>query len=194
MNKIDPPQAPSDDALLLAFAGGDSRAGRDLTERLAPRLFAHAARVLGDRALAEDVVQDCFLRLWKQAPTWEVGRAQVSTWCYRVVANLCTDHLRRRRGDVSIEGVDEPEAKLASVVEQMTEAARAEALQKALLALPDRQRQAVVLRHIEGLPNPEIALIMDIGTEAVESLIARGKRNLTEALKGRKPELGYEDD
>lgn len=194
MSLVNPPKTPSDDALLLAFAGGDGRAGRDLTNRLAPRLFAYATRILGDRAESEDVVQECFLRLWKHAPEWEAGRAKVSTWCYRVMVNLCTDRLRKRWRDVEIELIAEPEAEIASAVERLTEAARADALQKALTALPDRQRQAVVLRHIEGLSNPEIGQIMDITTEAVESLTARGKRNLTEALKSLKPELGYDDD
>ena len=61
-------------------------------------------------------------------------------------------------------------------------------------ALPDRQRQAVVLRHIEGLSNPEIAAVMDIGVEAVESLVARGKKGLAALLSGRRAELGYEGE
>jgi RNA polymerase sigma-70 factor (ECF subfamily) len=59
-----------------------------------------------------------------------------------------------------------------------------------LASLPARPRQAVVLRHIEGLTNPEIATILDIGVEAVESLTARGKRALTAALAGQKSALG----
>ena len=84
-------------------------------------------------------------------------------------------------------------ADLASAVEVMTDAARSEALNAALQSLPDRQRQAVILRHLEGVSNPEIATIMDIGVEAVESLTARGKRALKAALSGRKEELGYSD-
>ena len=76
----------------------------------------------------------------------------------------------------------------------MIEADRMAALQAALDALPERQRQAVVLRHIEGLGNPEIAAVMDIGVEAVESLTARGKRALAALLAGQRGELGYEDD
>lgn len=68
------------------------------------------------------------------------------------------------------------------------------ALEAALGDLPDRQRQAVVLRHLEGMTNPEIAAIMEIGVEAVESLTARGKRALSAILSGRKADLGYEDD
>ncbi|MGB3278881.1 MAG: sigma factor-like helix-turn-helix DNA-binding protein, partial [Pseudorhodobacter sp.] len=67
------------------------------------------------------------------------------------------------------------------------------ALNAALETLPERQRQAVVLRHIEGLANPEIAEVMDIGVEAVESLTARGKRALAAAMAGRRAELGYEE-
>ena len=61
------------------------------------------------------------------------------------------------------------------------------------MQLPERQRQAVVLRHIEDLANPEIAGIMDISVEAVESLTARGKRALAAILAGRRAELGYSD-
>jgi len=182
-----------DDALLVAFANGDGAAGQILVNRLAPRLFGYAARVLGDHAEAEDVVQDTMMRLWKMAPDWRQGEAQVSTWAYRVTVNLCTDRLRRRktRGHVDLESVAEPEADMQSVVERMTENDRADALQAALDTLPERQRQAVVLRHLEELSNPEIASIMDIGVEAVESLTARGKRALKAALSTRREELGY---
>lgn len=194
MDQEDAEYAP-DAALLVAFANGDAAAGRALLARLGPKLFGHAFRVLGDRAEAEDVVQDTMLKLWKIAPEWRQGEAQVSTWAYRVVANLCTDRLRRRqtRRDVDIGAIAEPEADMLSAVEQMTEAARAEALQTALDALPDRQRQAVVLRHLEGFSNPEIAEILGVGVEAIESLTARGKRALKAALQGRKEELGYEN-
>jgi RNA polymerase sigma-70 factor (ECF subfamily) len=74
----------------------------------------------------------------------------------------------------------------------MIDVERQLALETALATLPDRQRQAVVLRHIEGLTNPEIADIMAIGVEAVESLTARGKRTLTQILSGQKAALGYE--
>ena len=192
MDQSSASEAP-DAALLVAFANGDRAAGQALVARLCPRLFGYAARVLGDRAEAEDVVQETMVRLWKIAPEWRQGEAQVSTWAYRVTANLCTDRLRRRktRGEAALDAVAEPEADLASVVETMTDAARSDALQAALGTLPDRQRQAVVLRHLEGMSNPEIAEVMDIGVEAVESLTARGKRALKDALAGRKEELGY---
>ena len=187
-------QEAPDEALLVAVGNGDAKAARELVMRLTPRLLSHATRVLGSRAEAEEAVQETLLKLWKQAPEWRQGEAQVSTWCYRVIANYCTDRLRARRPSVDLDGIAEPEADLASAVEQMTERERLAALDAALSTLPERQRQAVVLRHIEELANPDIASIMDISVEAVESLTARGKRSLAIALRGKKDELGFIDD
>lgn len=186
----------ADEELLAAYARGDAAAARALTQRLAPRVLAHAYRMLGgDRAEAEDVTQEALLRLWKAAPEWRPGEARVTTWLYRVTANLCIDRMRKRkRIGTDIDAVPEVADAAPSVATQMQQRARAEALQGALDALPDRQKQAVILRHIEGLSNPEIAEIMDIGARAVESLTARGKRALEAVLAGRRAELGYEDD
>lgn len=182
----------SDDALLVLFANGDSAAARALTLRLTPRVFAQAMRLLGNRAEAEDVAQDAMMRLWKIAPEWRQGEAKVTTWLYRVVANLCTDRLRRRP-NLGIDAIPEPADDRASAAEGLQEQARLDALYQALDTLPDRQRQAVILRHIEGLANPEIASLMDISIEAVESLTARGKRALAAALAKRREDLGYSD-
>ena len=181
-----------DEALLIAYGNGDAAAARALTLRLTPRVLGYATRLLSDRAEAEDVTQEAMLRLWRVAPEWRQGEAKVTTWLYRVVSNLCTDRLRKARG-VALDAVPEPEDDTPGAEAGLQEAARARALQQALDALPERQKQAVVLRHIEGLSNPEIAQIMDIGVEAVESLTARGKRALAAALAGRRAELGYED-
>jgi RNA polymerase sigma-70 factor (ECF subfamily) len=182
-----------DGALLVAFANGDRLAARDLTARLAPRVLAQAARMLADRAEAEDVTQEAMLRLWRAAPAWRQGEAKVTTWLYRVTLNLCTDRLRRRRAGPPLDEVPEPTDGAPTVTEAMQETARLRALSDALAQLPERQAQAAALRHLEGLGNPEIAAIMDITTEAVESLTARGKRALAAILAGRKAELGYDD-
>ena len=139
-------------------------------------------------------MQETLLRLWRVAPEWRQGEAQVSTWAYRVAVNLCTDRLRARKPGVALESAPEPEDERASAAAEMTIRARLVALDAALAELPGRQRQAVVLRHIEELSNPEIAGIMDISVEAVESLTARGKRALAALLSGQKDALGYEDD
>lgn len=180
----------SDETLLDLYGQGDPAAARALTLRLTPRVLGYAARLLTDRAEAEDVTQEAMLRLWKMAPDWRSGEAKVSTWLYRVVTNLCTDRLRRTRA-VDIDAVPEPEDDQPAADERLQQATRMAALDKALATLPDRQREAVVLRHIEGLSNPEIAEILDISVEAVESLTARGKRALAAALSNQREELGY---
>ncbi|MEL7026780.1 MAG: RNA polymerase sigma factor, partial [Pseudomonadota bacterium] len=180
---------PSDEALLVAYANGDPGAARDLTVRLLPRVLAQAVRALqGDRTEAEDVAQDAMMRLWKVAPEWRQGEAQVTTWLYRVTANLCTDRLRKTGRHVDIDAIAEPPDPTPGPVMAMATEERAAALEAALARLPDRQRQAVILRHIEGRSNPEIASIMDIGVEAVESLTARGKRKLAELLLPKRAE------
>ena len=185
----------SDEALLALYANGDAGGARVLTVRLVPRILGYAARLLGDRAEAEDVAQEAMLRLWRVAPDWRQGEAKVTTWLYRVTTNLCTDRLRvRQRRKVSaLDDAPDIEDGAPAAETVLIEADRMVALNAALAALPDRQREAVVLRHIEGLTNPEIAAVMDIGVEAVESLIARGKRALSAILAGRRKDLGYEE-
>ena len=180
----------SDEALLVLYGNGDGAAARALTLRLAPLALRVAQRMLNDRAEAEDLAQEAMLRLWRIAPEWRQGEAKVSTWLYRVVTNLATDRLRRRRG-VGLDEAPEIPDGAASALERMIEDDRAQALELALAQLPARQRQAVVLRHLEGMSNPEIAAAMEIGVEAVESLTARGKRALAALLSGRRGELGY---
>jgi RNA polymerase sigma factor (sigma-70 family) len=187
--------AQDPDALLLAaYAAGDPEAARTLASRFAPRILAQALRLLADRAEAEDVTQDALMRLWKIAPVWREGEAKVSTWLYRVTMNLCLDRLRQRRPNVALDDVPDAEGHEPPVADALQDKRRLAALSAALAALPERQAKAVSLRHLEGLSNPEIAAIMDITTEAVESLTARGKRALAAILAGRKAELGYEDD
>jgi len=183
------------EALLAAYARGDAAAARTLTARLTPRVYAQAYRMLGDAAEAEDVAQDAMLRLWKAAPDWRSGEAKVSTWLYRVAANLCTDRLRgRRRAGPPLDAVAEPADSAPSAEARLQAGARQDALNAALQNLPERQRLAVVLRHIEGLSNPDIAEVMGVGVEAVESLTARGKRALAAALAPQRAALGFEDD
>jgi RNA polymerase sigma-70 factor (ECF subfamily) len=184
----------SDSALLAAFAKGDRDAARHLSARLLPRVMGQAVRMLADRGEAEDVAQDAMMRLWRIAPDWRDGEAQVSTWLYRVTANLCTDRLRKRRSTVGMDDLAEPADPVPAVAVQMQDKARHLALRAALATLPERQAQAVALRHLEGLSNPEIAAIMDISVTSVESLTARGKRALAAALADQKDALGFEND
>ena len=185
----------NDEALVVLYANGDPDAARVLAQRLLPRIVSYAGRLLMDRTEAEDIAQEAMLRLWRVAPDWRQDQAKVSTWVYRVVTNLCTDrHRARKRWQTEgFDKVAEPEDATPGVLAGMINADRMAALDAALACLPDRQREAVVLRHIEGLTNPQIAEVLQINVEAVESLTARGKRALTTALAGQRQTLGYKE-
>jgi RNA polymerase sigma-70 factor, ECF subfamily len=181
----------SDDDLLWRYASGDAAAARALTLRHSPRLLALARRMLGDPAEAEDVTQEAMLRLWRIAPDWRPGEAGVRAWLYRVASNLCLDRLRRRRERTG----DAPEIadESATPLERLVRDERARALRQALGALPERQRLAIVLRHFEERGNSEIGAILGISVEAVESLLARGRRALALTLAPLRAELELED-
>ena len=179
----------NDDALMVLYANGDQSAARVLTLRHAPRVLALAKRMLTDGAEAEDVTQEAMLRLWKHAGEWRQGEAKVSTWLYKVASNLCLDRLRRKKG-ADLDAIPEPADDRPDADQVMMQDERANALNAALAKLPERQRMAVSLRHIEGLSNPEIADVLEISVEAVESLTARAKRSLKAELESQKDQIG----
>ena len=183
-------QSPSDVSLLKEIQGGNHSAFSILVNRHTTRCYNMAFRYLHNQQDAEDIVQQAFLKLWKIAPSWKQDKAQVSTWLYRVVSNLCKDRYRR----ATLEGmvsVQEPTNESQSPSSKIEEEIRQKALYTAMSLLPQSQRLAVQLRHIDELTNPQIAEIMELSVEAVESLTARGKRKLTKILQSHKSELGY---
>lgn len=179
-----------DAALLARFAAGDQSAARMLTEQLLPGALRQAWRMLGDQTEAEDVAQDAMLRLWRQAADWRAGEARVSTWLYRVVHNLCIDRIRRRRPSVAVEDAPEPVDPEPSVLTQIARNETGRAVAAAIMELPPRQRQAIILRHFEGWSNPEIGEALESSVEAVESLLARARRTLAEKLNDEREAFG----
>lgn len=178
----------SDEALLLRAGAGDREACHALVERHLGRVVAFAARVLGDRTEAEDVAQDVFLRLWAHAPRWRRGSAQPTTWIHRVALNLCLDRLARRR-EVPLDAAPpplDPRPHAAAILEARDIGRYVNA---AMMQLPAQQRIAITLCHYQGLPNAEAAAVMESSIEAVESLLARGRRTLRARLRDVVPDL-----
>lgn len=170
------------DTDLVERAGqGDRAAAQALMARHLPKMLTVARRMLGNQAEAEDAVQDAFLKLWTHAARWRPGKAKFETWLYRVTVNKCYDRLRRRpsaRLDEAAEVAD-PAPAADSV---MVNAALAVEIEAALAALPERQRAAIVLCHRQECGNIEAAEILGISVEALESLLARGRRALRARL------------
>ena len=177
----------ADAALMGRVVAGDTAAHRAVMDRHLPGLVAFAWRLAGDRATAEDVAQDAMLKLWRQAPRWK-PKAQIGTWLRRVAYNRCIDLHRRARPGEDIAGLDLEDP--AAGPERNLLAQEVSAIvRRALAALPDRQRAAIAMVHFDGMSNGETAAALEVSIEAVESLLARGRRTLRERLTALKPDL-----
>jgi len=181
--------ARDDDADRLRRArDGDQQAFRNLVDTHLEMVRASAMRLLGDPAEADDVAQETFVRLWRQADKLVQQPLNVGGWLRRVAVNAALDRLRAaKRLDVRD---DVPETEFAA--DQVTDLMRSqagEAVQLALAALPDRQRTALVLFHFEERSQREVAEMLEISQDALESLLARGRRTLKRALAHRWQEL-----
>ena len=174
-------------ALMRRVGAGDGAAYRALVERHLRPIVAFARRTLDDSAEAEDVAQETFLRLWSGAGAWR-AEARLSTWLHRVAYNLCVDRLRRRRELPTARLPERPhpaEGPLAARQRRQVAAA----VEQALAALPERQRTALALVHYQELGNIEAAQVMEVSVEALESLLARGRRSLRRSLLAERDEL-----
>lgn len=168
---------------IRAIAAGDSAAFQRLIDREAPRLVRFAYGMLGSLDDAEDVVQDTLIRLWENAASWTPD-ARIGTWLHRVCYNRAIDALRRRRAVVD-ESVlddlqDERDLPDAAIVRSETILS----VRDAIDSLPTRQRTAVLLFHFEDFSQHEAADVMGISEDALESMLARARRQLRRFLAG----------
>ena len=175
--------ADPDQPLIERIAAGDAQACRLLVERHLPALHATAVRLLGDRSEAEDVCQDTFLAAWKAASDWQPGRARFRSWLLRVAVNACHDRTRRRRPQEP-EALDLLPSDAPGPEQSVHRSQRDARVAAALQALPERQRAAIVLCHYQGCRQDEAAGILGVSVEALESLLARGRRQLRTLLLG----------
>jgi RNA polymerase sigma-70 factor (ECF subfamily) len=176
------PGAPDPDDDLVRRAGqGDGAAVQALVAAKLRRVLALAERMLGDASEAEDVAQETFFRVWRNAARWRPGAARFDTWLHRVTLNLCYDRLRRRREHPVAQPPETPDPGPAPD-RGLIASDTGRRVQAALQALPPRQREAIVLCHYQELGNIEAADVMGVSIEALESLLSRGRRTLKSAL------------
>lgn len=177
-----PDEAEDETSLLARTSAGEMQSFRALVDRHLPTVLAIARRMLRDDAEAEDVAQETLLRLWRNAGSLELGEGGVRPWLRRVVSNLCIDRVRARRNTSLGDELPE-ESEAATQVTHLAERELSARVDAALKTLPERQRLALTLFHYEGLSQIEVGEVMGISDEAVESLLARGRRSLKVALK-----------
>lgn len=177
--------ANGDEELLARIAAGSQAALSALMVRHGRGLRTFAARYLGHAADAEDVVQEVFVTVWKQAARFDPGRARASTWLYRITANRCIDQRRRRalRNFFGLDDIAEEPAAPEANAETATAARQELAIVRdGLSRLPERQRMALLLRAVGELDIAAIAEVMGASAGSVEQLLVRGRRALRDHL------------
>ena len=179
---------PADDAITELIQAGRAEAA---FERLVPayrrRVFGLAYSLLRDRGTAEDIAQEVFVKLWQALPRYD-GRAQLSTWIYAITRNAAISAMRQQRHSVSMSDpavFEEVESRGAAPEAGLDDAA----LWRKVEALPDKQRQAVILYYQEDRPVEEVAAMMGLPVNTVKTHLHRARASLAAALGSAGQEL-----
>ena len=167
----------TDGDLIRRAAEGDETAFELLYRRHRDAVYRFAWVITRSPADAEDAVQECFLTLSRKAASFNAGRAQLRTWLLGIVRNVCQ---RRRRGDAEAEVEDAAED--SGVESALIREETGEAVRRAVLALPEAQRLAVVLFEFEELSLAETAAVLGIEPNAVKARLHRGREMLKKSL------------
>lgn len=165
---------------MARLAAGDRDALALLVRRHQRRVLELAYRTTGNHALAEDVAQEAFLRVWRSARRYK-PTAEFTTWLYRIVVNLCLDAFKRRKA-VPMETAATVDGEMLGPDRAVEAHELAIAVQAAVAALPERQRVAVALHRFSGLTVRATADATGWSESAVESLLVRAYSSLRESL------------
>ena len=175
-----------DSELVERVRAGDDDAFRLIVERHSRVLFRSAYRIVGNSADADDVVQETFMRAYRQLSNFE-SRAALPTWLHRIAVNCALDLIdSRKRRDAKVESTDDL-SDIASTTASPDRVVLSAQMQRemaaALTAMSGNERTAFVLRHFEGMPLEEIGNILGIKTNATKNTIFRAVTKLRERLQ-----------
>ncbi len=182
--------------LMLRVKDGDDGAFAQIVERFQNRLIGIFTNMFADSALAEDLAQEVFLRIYRAKQGYE-PTAKLSTWIFQIANNLASNS-RRSKGrkkevqfqvggsgsqpvQVGENNVAEKSAMMPT--RQLDKTEMQERVQSAMTVLNERQRMAVLLHRFEGMSYADIGETMELSTQAVKSLLSRARENLREALE-----------
>ena len=178
--------AAQDAQLLARVLEGDHDAFAEIMRNHQDRVFSVCLRIMGNREYALDATQETFLTAFRKASQFK-GDSALGTWIYRIAVNTCYDHLRkqrRRRADPIPDHLDPADHSAEEAVES---AGLRPGIQKALAAIPEDFRTAVILADIEGLGLPDVAEILGVPVGTVKSRVFRGRRLLAQELGNQSP-------
>ncbi|MEY3218672.1 MAG: hypothetical protein RIT27_29 [Pseudomonadota bacterium] len=176
----------TDETLMYRVQKGDQLAFQYLVKKYVSALHGFARRILNNSHEAEDIVQETFLRAWRHAEQWQSGRAKLSTWLHSITYHLCIDNHRKNKLittplDETLENEDTLE--IPAAPDNLLKEELSQQVEKALQTLPERQRTAIALCYYQGISNLEAAEILNVSVAALESLLARGRKNLKVQLQ-----------
>lgn len=177
-----------DDAeLLRSMQAGDQQSVAALYDRYSGAAYGLAFRITNDGTLAEDVVQDAFVSVWKQAGRFDSDRGQVKSWLLTIVHHKAIDAVRRRtkRNERTLpDGPDDFIATYGRPHEETAAALDAEAVRAAVGKVPEDQRKTIEMAYFEGLTHIEIAERMQVPPGTVKSRLRIGLAKMREVLRG----------
>ena len=172
---------PADEAIIQLVQAGRAQ---EAFERLVPayrrRVFGLAYSILRDRAAAEDLAQEVFVKLWQALPRYD-GRAQLSTWIYAITRNAAVSALRSRRRTVSLSDAA-VQAEVEGIAREPAGSPDDAALRRRIEALPEKQRQAVTLYYLDERAVDEVAAMMGIPVNTAKTHLHRARASLAAAL------------
>jgi RNA polymerase sigma-70 factor (ECF subfamily) len=174
-------QQPTDEELMMRVIRRDAAAFTELVERHIRRVVSLAHDIVRVAAEADEIAQETFLRLWERPQLFLPAKARFTTWLHRVTVNLCIDRKRTRRFD-SLEPAPEQQAADPPLFEALHAARLRAVVNGALMALPIRQRTALVLFYMHELSQKDAAAVMEVSEGAFESLLQRARRALVSIL------------
>jgi RNA polymerase sigma factor (sigma-70 family) len=179
----------ADTALVAAVVAGDAAALEDLYSRYGRSCYALARRVVADEQLAQDVVQEVFLALWRDASRFDGTRGGFSTWLLSMTHHKAVDCVRReeglRRRRTAVEQLEAAEPPVAAPDDEVWSRIRGERVREALGSLPPAQREALVLAYFGGLTADEIARRSGVPLGTAKSRIRLGLAKLRSEVEGR---------
>jgi RNA polymerase sigma-70 factor (ECF subfamily) len=176
----------SDEALLAGLATGDPRAAADFVRRFQSRVYGLAVAILGDHNAAEDVAQETFVRAWRHAGTYDARRGAVPSWLLAIARNLALDRARLKRAQpVDPDVLASQLARNGSIghTDDAARIAQREQLRELVLALPQKQRRALVLATYFGRTAKEISELDGTPVGTVKTRIRDGLLKLRSRLE-----------
>jgi RNA polymerase sigma-70 factor (ECF subfamily) len=186
-----------DQALIAAIAAGDSSALEQLYDRYAAVVYRVALRMLKNRELAEDVVQEVFWRVWRRSTSFACDRGRVTQWLFGIAHNLCIDEMRRIRARPALIDADVERPLIQELIDEQTDVPAAawateqrQVIAQAMRELPAAQRQAIELAYFGGLSHQEIATKLDRPLGTIKTRVRLGLQKLGRLLAARGLQAG----